>query len=115
MAHHTALHSSMRLRGDEVFSRPPRGNRDDEEEALLWAALERLPSSHRARHALITLEEGGKEVVDVRRLGPAERRAMLDRLVRSVDQDNERFLLNIRDRIDRYVRACMIRRAFAAV
>jgi hypothetical protein len=79
---------------------------EDDEEALLWAALRRLPTlEQRARHAIVTLESGSRKVADVGRVGPAERRALLGRLLRSgVQDDNERFLLKIKDRIDRYVR-----------
>ena len=49
-------------------------------------------------------------MVDVGDLGLAQRRALLDRLVGSVDRDNEGFLLKLRERIDRYVygRACSL-------
>jgi hypothetical protein len=85
---------------------------DGEGEARrLWAELERMPTPQRARSAIVTLEEGEKEgagrkaVVDVGRLGPGQRRALLDRLVGSADRDNERFLRELRERIDRYVYA----------
>jgi hypothetical protein len=80
----------------------------DEEEALLWAALRRLPTlEQRARHAIVAMEDGSRKVVaDVGRVGPAERRALLGRLLPSgVHEDNEQFLLKLRDRIDRYVRS----------
>ncbi|KAF8658462.1 hypothetical protein HU200_058914 [Digitaria exilis] len=89
------------------------GDEDDEEEARLWAELERLPTPQRARSAVVTLEEenddgeavaGGasrKAVVDVGGLGAGQRRALLDCLVGSVEHDNERFLRKLRDRIDR--------------
>jgi hypothetical protein len=78
---------------------------NDEEEELLWAALRRLPTlEQRARHAIVTMEDGSRKVADVGLVGPAERRALLGRLLRSgVHEDNERFLLKLRDRIDRYV------------
>ncbi|KAM0924026.1 hypothetical protein ACQ4PT_005152 [Festuca glaucescens] len=105
-----ARHGSTPLGGDGAFSRPPCGSsstaaaEDDHEEALLWAALRRLPTlEQRARHAIVTLEDGSRKVVDVGRVGPAERRALLGRLLHSgVHEDNERFLLRLRDRIDRY-------------
>jgi hypothetical protein len=83
----------------------PATDEDDNEEALLWAALRRLPTiEQRARHAILTLEDGSRKVADVARVGPAERRELLGRLLRSgVHEDNERFLLKLRDRIDRYV------------
>ncbi|RLN33799.1 pleiotropic drug resistance protein 3-like [Panicum miliaceum] len=105
--------ASMRLgnsgsiwrRGDDVFSRSSR--EDDDEEALRWAALEKLPTYDRVRRAMLPLgdgaEAGGKGLVDVDvfNLDPQQRRALLERLVRVADEDNERFLLKLRDRVDR--------------
>ncbi|OEL16187.1 ABC transporter G family member 36 [Dichanthelium oligosanthes] len=93
------------------------GGVDEEEEARLWAELERLPTPQRARSAVMTLEEEEgtddgacrKAVVDVGHLGPGQRRALLDRLVGSVDRDNERFLRKLRERIDRYGAANALR------
>jgi hypothetical protein len=86
------------------------GGAGDEEEVRLWAALERLPTAQRARSAIVDDGACGKAVVDVGDLGLAQRRALLNRLVGSVDRDNERFLLKLRERIDRYVygRACSL-------
>ncbi|EEC71063.1 hypothetical protein OsI_02808 [Oryza sativa Indica Group] len=81
---------------------------EDDEEALRWAALEKLPTYDRVRRAVLpVVEEGGgggeagKKVVDVLSLGPQERRALLERLVRVAEDDNERFLLKLKERIDR--------------
>jgi len=100
---------SMWRRGDDVFSRSSR--EEDDEEALRWAALEKLPTYDRVRRAIVPLDlgadgaeaAGGKGLVDVDvlSLGPRERRALLERLVRVADEDNERFLLKLKDRIDR--------------
>ncbi|XP_066306519.1 ABC transporter G family member 36-like isoform X2 [Miscanthus floridulus] len=96
---------SMWRRGDDVFSRSSR--EEDDEEALRWAALEKLPTYDRVRRAMVPLDgaeaAGGKGLVDVDvlSLGPRERRALLERLVRVADEDNERFLLKLKDRIDR--------------
>ncbi|CAL4962701.1 unnamed protein product [Urochloa decumbens] len=97
---------SMWRRGDDVFSRSSR--EEDDEEALRWAALEKLPTYDRVRRAIVPLgdgaEAGGKAGVvdvDVLSLGPQQRRALLERLVRVADEDNERFLLKLKDRVDR--------------
>ncbi|TVU34550.1 hypothetical protein EJB05_16386 [Eragrostis curvula] len=100
---------SMWRRGDDVFSRSSR--EEDDEEALRWAALERLPTHDRVRRAIVPLGLGGDEAaaaaakgvvdVDVLSLGPRERRALLERLVRVADEDNERFLLKLKERVDR--------------
>ena len=100
---------SMWRRGDDVFSRSSR--EEDDEEALRWAALEKLPTYDRVRRAMVPLGDGaeagaggGKGLVDVdvHRLDPQQRRALLERLVRVADEDNERFLLKLKDRVDRY-------------
>jgi hypothetical protein len=102
--------ASMRLGGSRSLWR--RGD-DDDEDALLWAALERLPTHDRVRRAIVPIGLGGDEAapawgkgvvdVDVLSLGPSQRRALLERLVRVADEDNERFLLKFKDRIDRWV------------
>ncbi|CAL5003529.1 unnamed protein product [Urochloa decumbens] len=98
---------SMWRRGDDVFSRSSREEEDDEE-ALRWAALEKLPTYDRVRRAIVPLgddEAGGGKAgvvdVDVLSLGPQQRRALLERLVRVADEDNERFLLKLKGRVDR--------------
>ena len=53
------------------------------------------------RKALLTLSEGEISEIDVKKLGLQERRALLERLVRTVEDDNEKFLLKLRNRIDR--------------
>nr|XP_034594035.1 ABC transporter G family member 35 isoform X1 [Setaria viridis] len=101
--------SSAWWRAPDVFSRSSsrREDGDDEEEALRWAALERLPTCDRVRRAILPLGEGGEtgahaqQVVDVLGLGPRERRALLERLVRVADEDNERFLLKLKERVER--------------
>jgi hypothetical protein len=99
--------SSLWRRGDDVFSRQSSRFQDDEEdddEALRWAALERLPTYDRVRRGILALHEGGggeKVEVDVGRLGARESRALVERLVRAADDDHERFLLKLRERMDR--------------
>ncbi|RWW68747.1 hypothetical protein BHE74_00023699 [Ensete ventricosum] len=98
--------SSVWRRGDEsIFSRSSRD--EDDEEALKWAALEKLPTFDRVRRGILALADDGAELqeVDIERLGFREKRALIERLVRVADEDNERFLLKLRDRIDRLVDA----------
>ena len=94
-------------------SRQRSGAESDDEEALRWAALEKLPTYDRVRRAILPPLDGeppasasaaaGKGVVDVHGLGPRERRALIERLVRVADEDNERFLLKLKDRLERCV------------
>ncbi|KAF8696867.1 hypothetical protein HU200_036506 [Digitaria exilis] len=100
--------SSLWRRGDGVFSRQPsrffQDEEDDDEEALRWAALEKLPTHDRVRRGILQALDGEKvavEVVDVGRLGARESRALIERLVRAAADDHERFLLKLKERMDR--------------
>ncbi|KAJ4828264.1 hypothetical protein Tsubulata_012073 [Turnera subulata] len=83
----------------DVFSKSSRG--EDEEEALKWAAIERLPTYLRIRRALLNEGEGKAREIDVNSLGFIERSNLLQRLVRIAETDNEKFLLKLKERIDR--------------
>ncbi|WOK99145.1 hypothetical protein Cni_G07857 [Canna indica] len=94
--------SSLWRRGDDIFSTSSRD--EDDEEALKWASLEKLPTFDRVRRGILKLPDGGGrrlQEVDVQKLGYNELKAMLERLVHVADEDNERFLLKLKDRIDR--------------
>ncbi|VAI78345.1 unnamed protein product [Triticum turgidum subsp. durum] len=101
------LGSSYRERGGgDVFSRASssRAGDDDDEEALMWASLERLPTHARVRKGIVVGDDGGGGgggFVDVAGLGFQERTRLLDRLVRVAEEDHERFLLRLKQRIDR--------------
>lgn len=83
----------------EIFSRSSR--QEGDEEALKWAALERLPTYVRIRRGILTDTEGQAREIDIKTLGLLERKALLDRLVEIAEKDNEKFLLKLKDRIDR--------------
>ncbi|KAJ8497976.1 hypothetical protein OPV22_008528 [Ensete ventricosum] len=94
--------SSIWRRGNEsIFSASSR--EEDDEEALKWAALEKLPTFDRVRRGILSLPEGSRRLqeVDVQQLGFRERKALIERLVHVADEDNERFLLKLKDRVDR--------------
>ncbi|XP_061343431.1 pleiotropic drug resistance protein 1-like isoform X2 [Gastrolobium bilobum] len=75
---------------------------EDDEEALQWASIQRLPSITRLRKGLFTSSRSGETTeIDIQKLGLEERRDLLERLVRIAQEDNERFLLKLKDRIDR--------------
>ncbi|CAA6666048.1 unnamed protein product [Spirodela intermedia] len=92
---------------EDVFvrsgSRSYRSRRvDDDEEALRWAALEKLPTYDRLR----TRAAAGRgtflhKEVDVRKLGVNERQEFIERVFRVAEEDNERFLRKLRNRIDK--------------
>ncbi|ONM54314.1 ABC transporter G family member 40 [Zea mays] len=72
----------------------------DDEEALRWAALEKLPTYDRARTAVLAMPEGDLRHVNVQKLDPQERHALLQRLA-WVGDDHQRFLSKFKDRVDR--------------
>ncbi|KAI9122317.1 hypothetical protein K1719_007006 [Acacia pycnantha] len=83
----------------EVFSNS--FHQEDDEEALKWAAIERLPTVARLRTGLLTSPDGGANEIDIHKLGLQERKSLLDRLLKVTEEDNEKFLLKLRNRIDR--------------
>ncbi|XP_056691012.1 pleiotropic drug resistance protein 1 isoform X2 [Spinacia oleracea] len=85
--------------GREVFSTSTRD--EDDEEALKWAALEKLPTYNRVRKGILTDVSGPPREIDVDRLGFDEKKDLLERLVKTAEEDNENFLLRLRQRIDR--------------
>ncbi|XP_061336750.1 pleiotropic drug resistance protein 1-like isoform X2 [Gastrolobium bilobum] len=85
--------------GVEVFSRSSREEND--EEALKWAALEKLPTYNRLRKGLLTASHGAANEIDVTDIGFQERQKLLERLVKVAEEDNEKFLLKLKERVDR--------------
>lgn len=83
----------------DVFGRSSR--EEDDEEALKWAALEKLPTYDRLRKGIMTGDRGEIQEVDIQGLGIQERKNLLEKLVRNAEEDNERFLLKLRNRMER--------------
>ena len=96
------LSSSSRWRdtGREVFSKS--FQEEDDEEALKWAAIEKLPTYLRIRRGLLSDEEGQPREIDIKNLGVLERKHLLERLVTVAEEDNEKFLLKLKERVERY-------------
>ena len=86
--------------GMDIFSKSSR--EEDDEEALKWASLEKLPTFDRLKKGLLFGSTGPSNEVNVDNLGTSYRRHLLDRLVKVADEDNEKFLLKLRARLDRY-------------
>ncbi|KAL2544694.1 ABC transporter G family member 40 [Forsythia ovata] len=84
--------------GIEVFSRSSR--EEDDEEALKWAALEKLPTFDCLRKGILFGSKGSNEI-DVHNLGFEDKKNLVQRLVNVVEEDNEKFLLKLKNRIDR--------------
>ncbi|XP_057729421.1 pleiotropic drug resistance protein 1-like [Arachis stenosperma] len=83
----------------DVFSGSSR--RDDDEEQLKWAAIEKLPTYLRLTRGILTESQGEYTEIDINKLGPLQRKNLVERLVKIAEQDNEKFLLKLRRRIDR--------------
>lgn len=72
----------------------------EDEEALRWAALERLPTYARVRRGIFKNVVGDHKEMDLSELGAQEQKLVLERLVSSVDEDPERFFDRMRKRLD---------------
>ncbi|XP_043709750.1 ABC transporter G family member 42-like [Telopea speciosissima] len=101
---------------EDVFARSSRsmqsGHVDDDEEALRWAALEKLPTYDRLRTTIMKSfvenehqdQQGSKLVhkeIDVRKLDMNDRQDFIERIFKVAEEDNEKFLRKLRNRIDR--------------
>ncbi|XP_020875007.1 ABC transporter G family member 41 isoform X2 [Arabidopsis lyrata subsp. lyrata] len=65
-----------------------------------WATVERLPTFKRVTTALLHTRDDASDIVDVTKLEGAERRLLIEKLVKQIEVDNLRLLRNIRKRID---------------
>ena len=81
--------------------------REDDEEELRWAAIERLPTYDRLRKGVIRqVLDNGKVVhgeVDVTNLGMQDKKQLMESILKVVEEDNEKFLRRLRDRTDRFI------------
>ncbi|MCO5606348.1 hypothetical protein L7F22_060536 [Adiantum nelumboides] len=78
---------------------------DDDEEALKWAALEKLPTYDRLRKGILQHVSNSGAIIhqeiEISKLGFAEKRQLLEKVLQAIEEDNERFLLKLRDRLDK--------------
>ncbi|XP_027927045.1 ABC transporter G family member 36 [Vigna unguiculata] len=105
--------SSWRMEGVFASGRYSRrtSNIDEDEEALKWAAIERLPTYDRLRTSILqTFAEGGDHArpstlqhreVDVRKLDVNERQEFIDRIFKVAEEDNEKYLSKFRNRLEK--------------
>ncbi|XP_075642119.1 pleiotropic drug resistance protein 1-like isoform X1 [Castanea sativa] len=70
------------------------------EKSRKWAAIQRLPTGHRLRRGILTEENGEAKEVDIQRLDEQQLKNLLDKLLNQ-DEDNEKFLMKLKDRFDR--------------
>ncbi|KAH6773057.1 pleiotropic drug resistance 6 [Perilla frutescens var. hirtella] len=77
----------------------------DDEEELRWAAIERLPTYDRLRKGMLQqVVSNGRLVhaeVDVANLGVQDKKQLMESILKVVEDDNEKFLLRLRNRTDR--------------
>ncbi|MCO5610340.1 hypothetical protein L7F22_064576 [Adiantum nelumboides] len=103
MAWGTDAGSATFASSDNYISRA--SSRNDDDEALKWAALEKLPTYSRLRKGFLkNLDPAGSvthEEVDIAKLGFAEKQQLLEKVVRDIENDNERFLHKLRERINK--------------
>ncbi|XP_057725255.1 ABC transporter G family member 29-like isoform X1 [Arachis stenosperma] len=104
--------SKTSWRMEEVFASGRYSRRssnvDEDEEALKWAAIEKLPTYDRLRTSIIqtALEENDDakmwhREVDVRKLDMNERQQIIDKIFKVAEEDNEKFLTKFRNRIQK--------------
>lgn len=92
---------------DDVFTRNSTSRRRelDDEEELVWAAIERLPTYDRVRRGMLTqINSKGKVIhdeVNVTKLGAQDKKLLIDNILKVVEDDNEKFLRRLRNRTDR--------------
>ncbi|CAH9112411.1 unnamed protein product [Cuscuta europaea] len=91
--------SIWRNNGTDAFVKSSR--KEDDEVALMWAALQRVPTYDRLKKGLITGLLGETSEVDIKNIGCDEKKKILERLIKVPERDNERFLLKLKERIDR--------------
>ncbi|XP_022979404.1 pleiotropic drug resistance protein 1-like [Cucurbita maxima] len=74
---------------------------EEDEEALKWAAIEKLPTFRRLRKGLVTTLEGAADEVDIMNLGQQNRKNLMEMLLKVAEEDNEKFLLKLHNRFQR--------------
>lgn len=95
--------------GDPFRSSSNRRTEEDDEAELTWAALEKLPTHNRLHTAMLGDQapsaEGGKQLshVDVRHLAQGQRATLVEKALATSEQDNERLLGKVKERIQRFV------------
>lgn len=84
------------------------GSVNEDEEALVWAALEKLPTYDRLRTGVMksfvdndNQDKLLSKEVDVRKLDVNDRQAFIERIFRVAEEDNEKFLRKFRNRVDK--------------
>ncbi|KAL5155497.1 ABC transporter G family member 39 [Glycine soja] len=89
----------------DVFNVSGRHVYEDDEEELKWAAIDRLPTFERMRKGVLkhVLDDGHVmlDEVDVSNLCLHDKKLLIDSILKIVEEDNEKFLRRLRNRVDR--------------
>ncbi|KAK7244942.1 hypothetical protein RIF29_39771 [Crotalaria pallida] len=97
------LSTSFGAASPDMLNTSGRHTHEDDEEGLMWAAIERLPSFKRMRKSVLKhVLDNGKVVVDevdITNLGSHDKKLIMDSLLKTVEDDNGRFLQRLRQRI----------------
>jgi len=77
-----------------------RRRESDDQMELEWAALEKLPTYHRLRTAILDSNDGvAHGAIDVRHLAKGQRTSIVNKALATSEQDNERFLSKVKERL----------------
>ncbi|CAI9281123.1 unnamed protein product [Lactuca saligna] len=96
-------------RGGSHDGRTSRNSKEDEE-ALRWAALEKLPTYSRVRTTIFKSysplgqqqkHSDNQMLLDVRALDSNARQKFIDKIFMDPEEDNDKFLKKFRDRVDK--------------
>ncbi|GAB4850126.1 hypothetical protein Ancab_029424 [Ancistrocladus abbreviatus] len=68
---------------------------EDDEEALVWAPLKKLPTYNRLRKGILTSSQGMGDQIDISDLGFHEKKKLIDKLICQVEEDNETVRIDI--------------------
>ncbi|XP_074366352.1 pleiotropic drug resistance protein 2-like isoform X2 [Apium graveolens] len=98
----SSIREAFTAAGGDVFQK---SGRQEDEDDLKWAAIERLPTYDRLRKGFLKqVLENGRIVhaeIDLTHLGVDDKKHLMENVQRVIDDDNERLLQRLRDRIDR--------------
>ncbi|KAK1396576.1 hypothetical protein POM88_006439 [Heracleum sosnowskyi] len=98
----SSIREAFTAAGGDVFQK---SGRQEDEDDLKWAAIERLPTYDRLRKGFLKqVLENGRIVhaeIDLTHLGVDDKKNLMENVQRVIDDDNERLLQRLRDRIDR--------------
>lgn len=85
-------------RSSKSYDSSRRDEEDDDEYELQWAAIERLPTLRRMKMSVLhspgngtgSQEHKEAQIVDVTKLGAVDRRMLVEKLIKSIENDNLR-------------------------